>query len=66
MNKFVKDVLLQRLVVILDTVSLPLLQGVTAMRQHHRHNLMLIVQQMAAMDMINRNLVLDPFTIKVE
>ena len=55
MNELVENVLLQSLVVILHSVGLPHPQGVGTVRQHHRHNLVLIVQQVATMDMGNRN-----------
>ena len=63
MNELVENVLFQCLMVVLDTIGLTQLQGVTAMRQDHRHNLVLIVQQVAVMDMRDGNFVLDPSTI---
>ena len=60
MDELVQNMFLQSLVVILNCVCLPHLEGVATMRQHHRHNLMLIIQQVAAMNMSDRNLVAVP------
>lgn len=60
MDELVQDVFLQCLVVVLNRVRLPYLEGVATVRQYHRHNLMLIVQQVAAMDVSNWNLVAVP------
>ena len=60
MDELVQNVLLQGLVVVLDTVGLTQLEGVGAVGQHHRHNLVLIVQQMAAVDVGDGNLKLGP------
>ena len=44
MNELVENVLLQCLVVVLDTVSLAQLKRIAAMRQDYGHNLVLVVQ----------------------
>ncbi len=62
MNELVQNVFLQSLVIIVDSVGLSQLEGVAAVRQDHRHNLVLVVQQVAAMDVCDGNLVLDPST----
>ena len=55
MNELVQDVFLQCLIVILYSVGLSHSQGVAAMRQYHRHNMMLVVQQVAAVDVSQWN-----------
>ena len=46
--------------VVLNSVGLTQPEGVAAMGQDNRHNLVLIVQQVAAMDVCDGNLVFHP------
>ena len=55
MNELVQYVLLYGLIVVLHCVGLPHPEGVAAVRQHHRHNLVSVVQQVTAVDMSNGN-----------
>ena len=64
MDEFVQDVFFESLVIITDSVGLTQLEGVTTMTQDHRHNLVLIVKQVAAMNVCYWNLVLHPIISK--
>ena len=55
---------LQSLVVVTDTMGLTHLEGVAAMGQDNGYDLVLIVQQVTAVNVCDGNLVLDPFTGK--
>ena len=60
MNEPIENVLLQSLMVILDILSLSNLEGVVAVRENDGGQLVLIVQEVAAMEVSDGNLVLTP------
>ena len=59
-NELIQDVFLQSCVVILDILSFSKGQGVVAVRENDGKQLVLVVHQVAAMDMSDGNLVLTP------
>ena len=60
MDEPVENVLLESLVVIFDILPLPNLEGIVAMREDNGGQLTLIVEEMAAVEMGDGNLVLTP------
>lgn len=58
MNELVQDMVLQCLVVVLDTVGLADTERVVTVGQDHRHNLVFIVQEVARMNMSDGNAIL--------
>ena len=61
-NEFVQDVFFQCLMVILDIVGFTQLEGVATMGENHRHNLVLIVQEVAMMDVSDGDFMHRPLT----
>jgi hypothetical protein len=59
-DKQVEDVLLQSLMVVLDILSLSDLEGVVAVGEDDGGQLVLVVQEVAAMEVRDRNLMLTP------
>ena len=60
MDKQVENVLLQSLMVVLDDLSLSDLEGIVAVREDDGRELVLVVQEVAAMEVGDGNLVLTP------
>ena len=60
MDESVKNVLFQGLMVILDVLSLSDLEGVVAVGEDDGRELVLVVQEVAAMEMCDGNLALTP------